>query len=127
LSSFPLTKIRNKTENGKLFPILVFNFQFSVFRLFWAWFLLLLLLGKSYNYTKREGGDFMHVDELVVLAEYSTAVEAEMAKNILACAGICAQIENEYMTTLYPGVIHARLVVPERDYKQAKTLLRLRE
>ena len=69
----------------------------------------------------------MHVDELVVLAEYATAVEAEMAKNILACAGIHAQIDNEYMTTLYPGVIHARLVVQEQDYKQAKTLLRLRE
>jgi hypothetical protein len=69
----------------------------------------------------------MQVDELVVVAEYATAVEAEMAKNILACAGIRAQIDNEYMTTLYPGVIRARLVVSEWDYKQAKTLLRLRE
>ena len=69
----------------------------------------------------------MHVDELVVLAEYATAVEAEMSKSILACAGIRAQIENEYMTTLYPGVVRARLVVSERDYKQAKTLLRIRE
>ena len=69
----------------------------------------------------------MHVDELVVVAEYNTAVEAEMAKNILACAGICAQIENEYMTTLYPGVIRARLVVDAGDYRQAKTLLRIRE
>ncbi len=69
----------------------------------------------------------MHVDELVVLSEYSTAVEAEMAKSILACAGIRAEIENEYMTTLYPGVIRARLVVSEQDYKQAKTLLRIRE
>ena len=69
----------------------------------------------------------MQVDELVVVAEYNSAVEAEMAKNILACAGIHAQIENEYMTTLYPGVIRARLVVSEWDYKQAKTLLRLRE
>ncbi len=69
----------------------------------------------------------MQVDELVVVAEYSTAVEAEMAKSILACAGIRAQIENEYMTTLYPGVIRARLVVPERDMKQARTLLRLRD
>lgn len=69
----------------------------------------------------------MQVDELVVVAEYNSAVEAEMAKNILACAGIRAQIENEYMTTLYPGVIRARLVVSERDYKQARTLLRLRD
>ena len=38
----------------------------------------------------------MQVDEFVVVAEYNTAVEAEMAKNILACAGICAQIEIEH-------------------------------
>ena len=69
----------------------------------------------------------MQVDELVVVAEYATAVEAEMAKNILACAGIHAEIENEYMTTLYPGVIHARLVVDSDDFKQARTLLRIRE
>ncbi len=69
----------------------------------------------------------MQVDELVVLAEYATAVEAEMAKNILACAGIRAEIDNEYMTTIYPGVIRARLIVEERDFKQARTLLRIRE
>ena len=69
----------------------------------------------------------MQVDEMVVVAEYNSAVEAEMAKSILACAGIYAQIDNEYMTTLYPGVIRARLVVDAEDYKQAKTLLRLRE
>jgi hypothetical protein len=69
----------------------------------------------------------MQVDELVVVAEFNSAVEAEMAKNILACARIRAQIENEYMTMLYPGVVRARLVVSERDYKEAKTLLRIRE
>lgn len=69
----------------------------------------------------------MQVDELVVVAEYATAVEAEMAKNILACAGIHAEIENEYMTTLYPGVIRARLIVEDSDFKQARTLLRIRE
>ena len=69
----------------------------------------------------------MQVEELVVVAEYATAVEAEMAKNILACAGIHAEVDNEYMTTIYPGVIRARLVVSDGDYKQAKTLLRLRD
>ena len=69
----------------------------------------------------------MHVDELVVVAEYNTAIEAEMAKSILACAGIEARLENEYMTTLYPGVIRTQLVVAEHDYKQAKVLLRIRE
>lgn len=69
----------------------------------------------------------MQVDELVVVAEYNTAVEAEMAKSILACAGIRARIENEYMATLYPGVIRAKLIVSEHDFKQAKTLLRIRD
>ena len=62
-----------------------------------------------------------------MVAEYNSAIEAEMARSILACAGIRAQIENEYMTTLYPGVIRARLVVKDKDYKQARTLLRLRD
>ena len=69
----------------------------------------------------------MQVEELVVVAEYNTAIEAEMAKSILACAGIEAQIENEYMTTLYPGVIRVRLVVADEDFQQARTLLRIRE
>ncbi len=69
----------------------------------------------------------MQVDELVVVAEYNSATEAEMAKSILACAGIRSRIENEYMTTLYPGVIRARLVVSSSDFKQAQTLLRLRD
>lgn len=69
----------------------------------------------------------MQRDELILLAEYNTAIEAEMAKNILACAGIRAQIENEYMTTLYPGVIRAKLMVLEPEYKQAKMLLRLHD
>ena len=69
----------------------------------------------------------MQRDELILLAEYNTAIEAEMAKNILACAGIRAQIENEYMTTLYPGVIRAKLMVLEPEYKHAKMLLRLRD
>ena len=69
----------------------------------------------------------MLVDEMIMVAEYNTAVEAEMAKSILACAGIQAWVENEHMATLYPGVIHTKLMVAEDDFKQAKTLLRLRE
>ena len=69
----------------------------------------------------------MQVVELVVVAEYNSVVEAEMAKSILACAGIRAQIENEYMAMLYPGTIRARLVVDDEDVIQAKILLRLRE
>ena len=66
-------------------------------------------------------------NEFLVLAEYNSATEAEMAKSILACAGIHAHIDDEYMTTLYPGVIRARLMVSADDYKQAKMLLRIHE
>ena len=66
-------------------------------------------------------------NEFLVLAEYNSATEAEMAKSILACAGIHAHIDDEYMTTLYPGVVRARLMVPTDDYQQAKMLLRLRD
>ena len=66
----------------------------------------------------------MQVDERVVVAEYNTTMEAEMAKSILACAGIRAIIENGHMTL--PG-IRARLVVAASDYRQAQTLLRLRD
>lgn len=66
-------------------------------------------------------------NEFLVLAEYNSATEAEMAKSILACAGIHAHIDDEYMTTLYPGVVRARLVVSSDDYQQAKMLLRLRD
>ena len=66
-------------------------------------------------------------NEFLVLAEYNSATEAEMAKSILACAGIHAHIDDEYMTTLYPGIIRARLMVSTDDYKQAKMLLRIHE
>lgn len=69
----------------------------------------------------------MQVDELVMLAEYNSEVEAEMAKSLLECAGIHATIEHGFMTTLYPGVIRAKLVVASSDYKQAKVLLRLHD
>ena len=69
----------------------------------------------------------MQQNDFIVLAEYNSATEAEMAKSILACAGIHAHIDDEYMTTLYPGVIRARLVVLSEDYQQAKMLLRIHE
>ena len=52
---------------------------------------------------------------MVVVAEYRSSVEAEMARSILACAGIQSYIEGEYMSTIYPGVIYARLVVAEEE------------
>ena len=69
----------------------------------------------------------MLVDEMIVVAEFNTAVEAEMAKNILACAGISARISSESATALFSGGVRTRLVVDKRNYRQAKVLLRLRE
>ena len=66
----------------------------------------------------------MQVIERVVVAEYNTSVEAEMAKSILACAGIRSTIKNQYATL--PGV-RVQLLVAESDYRQALTLLRLRD
>lgn len=60
---------------------------------------------------------------LVVLAEYSSPMEAELAKSLLQSAGIYAEIENEFMSTLYPPAVPCRLMVCEEDLDQAKTLL----
>ena len=69
----------------------------------------------------------MRTEELVVVAEYNSYVEAEMAKSILACAGIDSTIENELMSMLYPYVVRSRLVVDATKYKEARILLRIRE
>ena len=69
----------------------------------------------------------MQQNDFILLAEYNTTTEAEMAKSILSCAGIHSHIDDEYMTTLYPGVVRARLVVDAGDFRQARTLLRIRE
>lgn len=61
--------------------------------------------------------------EFVVLAEYNSSMEAEMAKSLLCSAGIEAQIENEFMSSLYPPAVPCRLVVCEEDLEQAKQIL----
>ena len=61
----------------------------------------------------------MQVEEWVVVAEYNTSLEAEVAKSLLVSAGIDADIRNEYMSTLYPSVIPSQLIVPEKDAEQA--------
>lgn len=65
----------------------------------------------------------MQMEEWVVVAEYGTSLEAEMAKSLLVSAGIDARIRNEYMSTLYPSVIPSQLIVPQRDAEQAEKLL----
>ncbi len=67
----------------------------------------------------------MQVEELVVVAEYNTWIEAEMAKSIIASAGIHVEIHNENMATAYPCAVPARLYVNSKDYETAKMLLRL--
>jgi hypothetical protein len=66
----------------------------------------------------------MQTQELVVIAEYNSYLEAEMAKSIVASAGIYAEIRNEYMSTAYAVAIPPQLLVPYDDAEQAKVLLR---
>ncbi|MBP3482388.1 MAG: DUF2007 domain-containing protein [Alistipes sp.] len=66
----------------------------------------------------------MKANNLVVLSEYNTAMEAELAKTVLGSAGIYAEIENEIMSSLYPtGIIPSKLLVREEDTETAKRLL----
>ena len=60
---------------------------------------------------------------LVVLAEYNSPMEAELAKSLLTSAGIYTELENEFMSTLYPLAVPCRLMVCEEDLEQAKGLL----
>lgn len=69
----------------------------------------------------------MNDSVLVVLSEYNTAFEAEVAKSVLGSAGIYCEIENEIMSSLYPtGVIPSKLLVREEDAEQARKLLNQR-
>ena len=63
-------------------------------------------------------------ETLVVLREYDSISEAEMAKSILTGAGIYATIRNEYMAAIYPiGAMPAQIVVRSRDSARAMRLL----
>lgn len=68
----------------------------------------------------------MRDETLVVLEEYNTVTEAEIAKSILDSAGIESTIRNEYMAMNFPIATPAQLVVCESDYKQAQQLLKHR-
>ncbi|MBQ9137457.1 MAG: DUF2007 domain-containing protein [Alistipes sp.] len=67
----------------------------------------------------------MQTRELVVIAEYNSYLEAEMAKSIVASAGIYAEIRNEYMSTAYAVAIPPQLLVPYEDAEQAEALLKI--
>lgn len=69
----------------------------------------------------------MKEESQIVLAEYNTLMEAEIAKSMLDSAGIESTIRNEYMSTIYPiGTMPAQLVVRKEDYERARDLLRHR-
>ena len=69
----------------------------------------------------------MQDGSMIVLAEYNTITEAEIAKSMLDSAGIWSTIRNEYMSAIYPiGTMPAQVVVREEDYEKAKILLQHR-
>ena len=69
----------------------------------------------------------MQDDTLVVLAEYNTVTEAEIAKSMLDSAGIWSTIRNEYMSAIYPiGTMPAQVVVRADELVKARTLLQHR-
>ena len=69
----------------------------------------------------------MQDDSMIVLAEYNTITEAEIAKSMLDSAGIWSTIRNEYMSAIYPiGTMPAQVVVREEDCEKAKDLLQHR-
>ena len=69
----------------------------------------------------------MKDEKVVVLREWNSVTEAEMAKSILDGAGIFSTIRNEYMSAIYPiGTMPAQVVVREEDAEKAKAMLRHR-
>lgn len=69
----------------------------------------------------------MQDETMVILAEYNTSAEAEIAKSMLDSAGIWSTIRNEYMAAIYPvGTMPAQVVVRSEDYDRAQAMLRHR-
>jgi hypothetical protein len=68
----------------------------------------------------------MQSDEFVVLAEYNTLAEAEIAKSILQSAGLWVDIRNEYMSALNSIGGAATIVVRSKDRAEAERLLQVR-
>ncbi len=86
------------------------------------------ILGEIVNFIQRksenlQNQNIMKDETLVVLEEYNTLTEAQIAKSILESAGIEAMIRNEHMAMNFPLATPAQLVVSDADYEQAKALL----
>ena len=66
----------------------------------------------------------MKDEKLVVLREWNSVTEAEMAKSILDGAGFFWTMGIVYLSAIYPiGTMPAQLVVKEEDAKRAAELL----
>ncbi len=66
----------------------------------------------------------MGLDKMVLLKEYGTLGEAEVAKSMLDSLGICSMINNEYMSTLHmTGAIPIQLIVLEEDLTRSRSAL----
>ena len=85
-------------------------------------------INKMLNFKYRTKTErLMQDDSLVVLAEYNTVTEAEIAKSMLDSAGIWSTIRNEYMSAIYPiGTMPAQVVVRADELEKARTLLQNR-
>ncbi len=90
--------------------------------------MFLYFINKMLNFIYRiKTEKIMQDDSLVVLAEYNTVTEAEIAKSMLDSAGIWSTIRNEYMSTIYPiGTMPAQVVVRADELEKARTLLQNR-
>ncbi len=70
----------------------------------------------------------MEEQQMIVLAEYNSVMEAELALSRLEAGGIKAQIDNEYAATLYPtGAMPARLMVREDEAQRAARILNIEQ
>jgi len=66
----------------------------------------------------------MNNETPVVVAEYNSETEAEVARTLLEDAGVGSMIRNEYMSTLYPvGAMPAQLVVSSEEAEKAREIL----
>ena len=69
----------------------------------------------------------MQDETMVVLAEYNSITEAEIAKSMLDSAGIWSMIRNEYMSAIHPiGTMPAQVVVRPEDVEKARAMLQHR-
>ncbi len=62
-------------------------------------------------------------DEIIMYRAYNSVMEVESARALLAASGIWSDINSEYMSLIYPGVIQAQLMVRSEDSERVKELL----